>query len=250
MQSNQCLTANIQRKLHDSLKVIRMFEWLLDSYVLVSKYFNAYQAFTRWSVMMVLNDIFCDFKDFYVDNHWQKMPKSWIQTLEKISPEDLTDLLIPPDQKKPTEKVVWPLSLLALRKELQRLCIPRKPCSMLESNGNFVTQSTECINSKDEDIQKRHSNHKDPNNNPKSEFDCLTHPKIKTILMKKNIKEKKRHEIERMSKLTADVAKKLHVKYIVDFGSGVGHLARLLVYGYKLNVCCLEKDKALIEQAK
>lgn len=38
--------------------------------------------------------------------------------------------------------------------------------------------------------------------------------------MQKNIKEKKRHEIERMSQLTAGIANDLDVKYIVDFGSG------------------------------
>lgn len=232
--------ANIQRKLHDSLKVIRMFEWLLDSYVLVSKYSNTlFSCLTQLTISSM--EVFFNFKDFYVDNHWQTMPNSWIQTLETISPEDLTDLLIPPDQH--IEKVVWPLSLLALRKVLQRLCIPRTPWPMPEPNRNCVTQlsikSTEKI-----------SNHNDPNNNPKNEFDCLAHPKIKTILMKKNIKEKKRHEIQRMSELTADVAKKFNVKYIVDFGSGVGHLARLLAYGYKLNVCCLEKEQSLIEQAK
>lgn len=53
-----------------------------------------------------------------------------------------------------------------------------------------------------------------------------------------------------MSRFTADVAKELDLKYIVDFGSGVGHIARLLSYGYGLNVCCLEKEISLIEKAK
>lgn len=69
-------------------------------------------------------------------------------------------------------------------------------------------------------------------------------------MKKKNIKAKKRHEIERMSRLTAEAAKKLGIKYVVDFGAGLGHLARLLCYGYGLNVCCLEKENALIHQAK
>lgn len=73
---------------------------------------------------------------------------------------------------------------------------------------------------------------------------------MQTILMKKNIKQKKRHEIERMGQLTAQIAKKFGVNYIVDFGSGLGHLARLLAYGYKLNVCCLERETAFTNQAK
>lgn len=70
------------------------------------------------------------------------------------------------------------------------------------------------------------------------------------MLMKKKIKQKKRHEIERMGQLTADLAKEFGVNYVVDFGSGLGHLARLLAYGYKLNVCCLEKETALTDQAE
>lgn len=68
--------------------------------------------------------------------------------------------------------------------------------------------------------------------------------------MRKKIKAKKQHEIERMGQLTAEIASKLNVKYIVDFGSGLGHLARLLAFGYGLNVCCLEKDKTLTDQAQ
>lgn len=68
--------------------------------------------------------------------------------------------------------------------------------------------------------------------------------------MRKKIKAKKQHEIERMGQLTADIAAKLNVKYIVDFGSGLGHLARLLAFGYGLNVCCLEKEHTLTDQAK
>lgn len=68
--------------------------------------------------------------------------------------------------------------------------------------------------------------------------------------MKKNIKLKKRHEIEKMSQLTASIAYEYGIKYIVDFGSGLGHLARLLTYGHRLNVCCLEMQAPLTKQAK
>lgn len=93
-------------------------------------------------------------------------------------------------------------------------------------------------------------NQSDSNNNPRQEFTYTIHPKISTILTKKNIKEKKRHEIERMSQLTAAVAKANSLDYIVDFGSGAGHIARLLSYGYGYSVVCLEKEIALIDRAK
>lgn len=75
------------------------------------------------------------------------------------------------------------------------------------------------------------------------------HSQLKTVLTKKNIKEKKRHEIERMSKLTATIARQCKVKYVIDFGAGLGHLARSLSYGHGLKVCCLEQQSALSAQA-
>lgn len=51
------------------------------------------------------------------------MPKSWIQTLSNIPPEHLTDLFNTTGHS--TEKIVWPLSLLALRTLIQRLTISR-----------------------------------------------------------------------------------------------------------------------------
>lgn len=88
------------------------------------------------------------------------------------------------------------------------------------------------------------------NNDIKQELNCLKHKEISKILTKKKIKLKKRHEIERMGKLTEKIARELKVEYVVDFGSGLGHLARLLSYGYGLNVCCIEKQVALTDQAK
>lgn len=73
--------------------------------------------------------------------------------------------------------------------------------------------------------------------------------KLQTILTKKNIKEKKRHEIEKMSQLTARIARDCDVQYIVDFGAGLGHLARALAFNYGAKVCCLEQQLVLTEQA-
>lgn len=179
------------------------------------------------------------------------MPNSWMNVLSNVKPEQLTDLLIPPEQN--VEKIVWPLSLLALRKVLQRLCISRTP---QKSNSNQIkcTNRSNIENGNDLHIPTSPFDRSDANNNPTADnafrVDCLTHPKIRPVLMAKNIKLKKRHEIERMGQLTAKLAKQSGIKYIVDFGSGLGHLARLLAYGYGLNVCCIEKEIALTKQAK
>lgn len=78
---------------------------------------------------------------------------------------------------------------------------------------------------------------------------CYYHPKLKN-LFRKRIKPKKQHEIERMAVLCATTAAECKVKYILDFGAGLGHLSRVLGYGYGLNVCCLEQQEQLTEEAK
>lgn len=70
------------------------------------------------------------------------------------------------------------------------------------------------------------------------------------MLTTKNIKEKKRYEIENMSQLTARIAKDCDVNYLVDFGAGVGHLARALAFNFGAKVCCLEQQEKLTDQAK
>lgn len=52
-----------------------------------------------------------------------------------------------------------------------------------------------------------------------------------------------------MSQLTANIANELDVKYVIDFGAGLGHLARSLTYRYGINMCCLEKEFELTNQA-
>jgi protein-L-isoaspartate O-methyltransferase len=50
--------------------------------------------------------------------------------------------------------------------------------------------------------------------------------------------------------MTANVAQTESCQYIVDIGSGLGHLARLLAYGYGLKVCCLEAQENLSHEAR
>lgn len=63
-------------------------------------------------------------QDYYVDDHWNKMPNAWTKVFENIPPENLAELLTA-DQRD-THRL-WPLSLLAAQSLLHRLCIPREP---------------------------------------------------------------------------------------------------------------------------
>lgn len=125
---------------------------------------------------------------------------------------DQLDLNVLPDvlSTRPTISVVLPLSLLALRKCVHRLSASRK---VLPST--LVRKTAHC-----------------------------------QIHLYKQMKMKKCHEIDRMAELSAATARKCNVKYLVDFGAGLGHLARILSFQHGLRVCCLEQDKTLSTEAR
>lgn len=177
-----------------------------------------------------------------MEDHWHRMPKSWAQTFEKFPPENLANLLTA--ERCDTQRL-WPLSLLALQSALSRLCIPREP---MPFEYKQVSERAHSIELKLIIFFLFFQNVFDVNNNNLRK-QCKTHEKLQTILTKKNIKEKKRHEIDKMSQLTARIANDCNACYIVDFGAGLGHLARALAFDFGAKVCCLEQQSTLIEQA-
>jgi hypothetical protein len=84
----------------------------------------------------------------------------------------------------------------------------------------------------------------------KIESPCFTQDEKLLKLFWKNVKAKKRHEISIMSKICYETAVKTDCFYIVDIGSGLGHLSRLLNYGYGFKVCTIEAQEVLSQQAK
>lgn len=66
----------------------------------------------------------------------------------------------------------------------------------------------------------------------------------------KNVKIKKRHEIMEMAKLCYSTASECNCFCIIDVGSGLGHLSRILAYGYKFNVLSIEASENLSQQAR
>uniref|UniRef100_A0A1A9VP14 Methyltranfer_dom domain-containing protein n=1 Tax=Glossina austeni TaxID=7395 RepID=A0A1A9VP14_GLOAU len=177
---------NLHRKLLKSLKIVRSYDWLLNSYVL----------------------------DFYVKDHWSKFPGSWQQVLENVMPEDLCYIL---DFNSDIATLqTWPLSLLTLRVLFRELCIKR---------GENEIQSID---------------HFSP---------LLQHPKLRKVFAK-GVKRKKRHELEFMASTCVEMCQNVAVDFIVDFGAGVGHLARVLGFGCGIKVCCIEMQDQLNKQAE
>ncbi|KAH8416012.1 hypothetical protein KR222_006394 [Zaprionus bogoriensis] len=175
---------DIYKKLACSLQIVKQYEWLLDSYVL----------------------------DFYVDDHWSKLPLSWQRHFEQLPVEQLGELLL----GDAGARVVWPLELLALRAVLRTYCISRTPQPQLD------VALPACP--------------------------LLEHPKLKHMFMK-CVKPKKSHEIRRMAAICARSCRQTSIGFVVDFGAGLGHLARILGYGYGIRVCCFEMQAELNAQA-
>ena len=170
----------LKQNLRDSLSIINDYQWLIDAYVL----------------------------DYYTEDHWNQLPLSWrtaFQDLEDV--DQLADLLN--ERSSQTSSVVLPLSLLALKKCMQKLCASRKvekePAKAVPKHMNYLY---------------------------------------------KQVKQKKVHEIQRMAGLTAETAKRCNTKYVVDFGAGLGHLARNLSFEHGIRVCCLEQQETLSKEAK
>ncbi|XP_031335450.1 protein RRNAD1 isoform X2 [Photinus pyralis] len=159
--------------------------------------------------------------DYYVSEYWQQLPQSWRESLKNLKPEVLSNII--DSESTLTNFQLLPLSLLALRQTIRYLSIPRaqenrldqlKPIHGLLFNDNVM----------------RNEHFKN----------CFW----------KRIKLKKRHEIELIAKMCYKLANETQCHYIVDVGSGLGHLSRILCYMYGLRVCALEAQKCLCTEAR
>ncbi|XP_075976803.1 methyltransferase-like protein 25B [Anticarsia gemmatalis] len=178
---------NVKSLIEMSLKVIRMYDWLLDLYVL----------------------------DFFVDDHWEKLPKTWRDSFRDMDPQHLGEIL----SNKPPKQLL-PLSFLALIKSVDALSIPRqntyKPAHKIDL---------------------------------KNLDNCKNHPRLKNLFLK-HVKLKKRHEISMMADVVVDTAMQTGCNAVIDFGSGLGHLVRVLAYRDDLYAAGIECQRQLTEEAR
>lgn len=152
--------------------------------------------------------------DFFVDGHWEQIRDTWKSFLKDIKPEDLAFLIDVQDEEKDYKiDKVWPLELLALKASVKAYSLPRQPWTKADVCKAFF---------KEDDV----------NSSWKTEY-----PNELKHVFRKHIKPKKQHEITTMSDL-ASMFKE--TKNRVDVGSGLGHLSRLLAFGYDLDITCLE----------
>lgn len=78
---------------------------------------------------------------------------------------------------------------------------------------------------------------------------CGGHPKLKNLFLK-HVKSKKRHEISLMANVVADTASRSGCRAVIDFGSGLGHLVRMLAYKNDLYSAGIECQDLLTVEAR
>ena len=69
-------------------------------------------------------------------------------------------------------------------------------------------------------------------------------------VFRKHVKPKKQHEIARLGCLVKSVSESRKIRQIVDVGSGVGHLSRLLAYAHDLKTVSIDAKENYIESAQ
>lgn len=102
----------VKNVLENSLFVLEQYKWLIDSYVL----------------------------DFFVENHWKQLPKSWQDSFaaENFHVEEMAYLLNYEEDSPEKLSSVLPLSLLSLRKVIHELSIKRKQENVCYPQGALL----------------------------------------------------------------------------------------------------------------
>ncbi|GJQ84632.1 hypothetical protein Trydic_g12661 [Trypoxylus dichotomus] len=153
--------------------------------------------------------------DFFTCSHWNKLPPAWRLFFSNVTSKDLHMLL---NFSAGSSHHVVPLEIICLRNLINYLSIPR----------DYV-------------------------NNSKTNTYTLGKPdqskKIEKLFWK-HIKRKKQHEIRSFAHVIFETASATKCPYIVDVGSGLGHLDRLLAFGYGFRVCGIECNEKLTTQAR
>ncbi|KAF4802323.1 Protein RRNAD1 [Turdus rufiventris] len=69
-------------------------------------------------------------------------------------------------------------------------------------------------------------------------------------LLRRHVKPKKQHEIQRLSKLLQRLSQATGCERVVDIGAGQGHLSRFLAFGLGLSVTAVDSDGRLVSLAE
>ena len=211
--------------MNSCLKLLRNYEWLINSFVL----------------------------DFFHENHWETLPRCWQEFLADLRPGELaewldTDYSAPKASSKP-----WPLSLLALKQSINHLSLNRSPVRDLSHVARYLNERTHTEESNRNDNDQDDINDNVPDRwqfDPELMSGSSKHHQSLKHVFRKHVKPKKQYELCRLGKLASVVAGSLDLNKVLDIGSGVGHLSRYLCYNHKLSVACVDGDNSLTVSAR
>ncbi|XP_076245543.1 methyltransferase-like protein 25B [Calliopsis andreniformis] len=174
--------------------------------------------------------------DVFENKLWEKLPESWKLALHDTSPQEFGEWL----SGDISCTRVWPLSLITLRQVTNILQINRNH----DDPDSILSCESKKAGANNNNNEKFEEGRKDVFQDLQSEDNRINN------LFSKHIKKKKRYEIQEIAEVCSDCAYKSNCKCIVDIGSGMGHLARILAFQYGLCVTCIEQDCTLLQQAR
>ncbi|MEQ2303344.1 hypothetical protein AMECASPLE_015827 [Ameca splendens] len=132
--------------------------------------------------------------EFFTENLWQMLPRTWQAVLQDLSYPQTADLLLDASHEDRRYPSVWPLSLLAFRATAHALAFPRE----CRPDRGRVAGSVK----PDEFLENQ------------SQSSLLGH------IFRKHVKPKKQHEIRKLGMLVKQLCDQTGCRRVVDVGSG------------------------------
>ncbi|XP_076465559.1 uncharacterized protein LOC143297222 [Babylonia areolata] len=207
---------NLKTHLSEIYKVIDAYRWIIEAYV----------------------------SDFYVKDHWSRLPPPWQQFLETADFSTLSCLLTGrPWCSATTGCSVGPLSLLALKAFTERRAMSR---SFVDMDDPCVAATvSQTLNSCEFRAPPDPSADQLPENASCTHTDRTLGFKNGQLMemehiFRKHVKPKKQHEIRQLGKVVQLVTQVSGSDHVVDVGAGLGHLSRLLTFAHGLKVTTVE----------
>ncbi|XP_078001200.1 methyltransferase-like protein 25B [Glandiceps talaboti] len=153
--------------------------------------------------------------EFFVKDHWSNLPRTWLTVLEDLDTVDISCMLLesPRDDRSIKYSKVWPLSLLAYRATVHAIALRRTPQDGRDDDA--VEHLLKKTSTSYEHLSRHYRRH---------------------------VKPKKQYEICRLARLIHETCQKSDCNNVVDVGAGMGHLTRLLSFGYGLHVTTVEAE--------
>ncbi|XP_051901745.1 protein RRNAD1 [Pristis pectinata] len=166
--------------------------------------------------------------EFFSENLWEKVPRSWQATLSALTAPQLASLLLENGSSVGQESV-WPLSLLAFKAAARSLALPRDPRGVSPTPGEAAPGGSK-------EPEEFRAN--------RSQSSRLRH------LFRRHVKPKKQHEIRRLGGLVKKLCDFTGCEHVLDLGSGQGHLSRYLAFGHGLQLTGVEGTEELVAAAR